>query len=231
MTENSYFSNRYFISVLKTKTCDLVIKPTTSVRNLGAILDSHLDMEHHVNSVCRSCHLQIRHIGKIRQYITETLALSLVNSLVTSRLDYCNSLLFGCSKSVINKLQLVQNTAARLITEHITPTLKKLHWLPVSCRIEYKMLTLVYKALHGQSPGYISDMLEMYTPTRLLRSQQDATLFVVPKTRTATYGDRSFASAAPRLWNGLPLNVQDCATLQMFKKSLKTFYFRKHYGA
>ena len=95
---------------------DSVIKTTTSVRNLGAILDSHLDMEHHVNSVCRSCHLQIRHIGKIRQYITETLALSLVNSLVTSRLDYCNSLLFGCSKSVINKLQLVQNTAARLIT-------------------------------------------------------------------------------------------------------------------
>jgi len=83
------------------------------------------------------------------------------------------------------------------------------------------MLTLVYKALHGQSPGYISNMLEMYTPTRLLRSQQDATLLVVPKTRSATYGDRSFASAAPRLWNCLPVNVRDCATLQMFKKSLK----------
>jgi len=100
-----------------------------------------------------------RHVGQIPSKL-----------FVTSRLDYCNSLLFGCSKYVINKLQLVQNTAAIVITrsprfEHITPTLKKLHWLPVSCRIEYKLLTL-----------------EMYTPTRLLRSQQDATLLVVPKT-------------------------------------------------
>jgi len=113
-----------------------------NVRNLGAIFDTYLDMNHHVNAVSRTCYTQIRNISKIRQYLTIYATKSLVNSTITSRLDYCNGLLYGANQSVIKRLQVVQNTAARLITKtpkhaHINPVLKQLHWLPVNRRVEY----------------------------------------------------------------------------------------------
>lgn len=143
------------------------VKQSTCVRNLGAFLDSRMDMEHHVNTVCKSCYSQLRQIGRIRQYLTIDATKSVINSLVTSRLDYCNSLLNGLPKTVLNKLQIVQNTAARIITRtsrssHITLVLKELHWLPVQYRIHFKILTHTYKALHGQSPEYVSSILEVY---------------------------------------------------------------------
>ena len=199
------------------------------------MLDSHLDMDKHVNSVSRSCFMQIRQIGQIRQYLTVDATKSLINSLVTSRLDYCNSLLSGSPKIILNKLQNIQNTAARLITRtprynHITPVLKDLHWLPVQYRVEYKVLTHVFKALNGKSPGYIRSMLEVYTPQRQLRSQYDSVLLVVPRMRTVTFGDRCFTAAAPKLWNALPTALRDSKTLPSFKKALKTHYFTKAYS-
>lgn len=112
------------------------IKPSSCVRNLGVWLDSKMDMQQHVNSVCKSCFGQIRQIAHIRQYLTMDATKSLVNTLVTSRLDYCNALLSGVPKTILNKLQDVQNTAARVVTRtsrycHISPILKELHWLPV----------------------------------------------------------------------------------------------------
>ena len=207
------------------------IKPTKCVRNLGAFLDTHLTMEQHVNAVSRSCYGHLRQISHIRPYLTSNATKTLVNSLVTSRIDYCNALLHGATKATITKLQTVQNTAARIVTktsryEHITPVLKTLHWLPVNQRIEFKILTHTYKALHGRSPLYIQNMLQIYAPTRDLRSRNNATTLIVPKTRTVTFGDRSFAHAAPRLWNALPDNIRNCDTLAAFKKSLKTHIFK-----
>ena len=212
-----------------------VIKPTSHVRNLGALLDSHLDMEQHVNSISRSCYMQIRQIGQIRKYLTVDATKSLINSHVTSRLDYCNSLLSGSSKSILDKLQRVQNTAARVITKtsrysHITPVLRELHWLPVHTRVEFKVLVYVFKALHGQVPIYIRNLLEVYTPRRQLRSQDECFPLVVPKTRTVTYGDRCFMTAAPKLWNALPNNLRSCETLPSFKRALKTHFFMKVYS-
>ena len=149
---------RTFISVGKQSPCMLSFVDMTYIRygvrgrNLGAWLDSRMDMEQHVNSVCKSCFGQIRQIGHIRQYLTTDATKSLVNSLVTSRLDYCNALLSIVPKTILNKLQNVQNTAARVVTRtsrycHITPILKELHWLPVQYRVQYKSLTHTYKAL------------------------------------------------------------------------------------
>jgi len=211
---------------------DSVIKPSTCARNLGAFLDSKLDMEQHVNSVCRSCYAQLRQIGHIRRYLTIDATKTLVNSLVTSRLDYCNSLLRGLPNTTLSKLQTVQNTAARIITgvsrfDHITPVLKELHWLPIHCRIDFKILTLTFKALNDKSPSYIKNLLKVYKPQRDLRSQSDHLTLVVPRSRTVTYGDRSFFVAAPSLWNALPMGLRNSSTLDVFKKSLKTHLFLK----
>lgn len=211
------------------------IEPSTSVRNLGALFDSRMDMEQHVNSASRSCYAQLRQIGHIRQYLTTEATKSLVNSLVTSRLDYCNALLSGVSKTILNKLQKVQNTAARIISRtsrynHITPILKELHWLPVQYRIQHKILTHTYKALNNQSPMYTKDLLQIYKPKRDLRSQNASTSLVVPRSRTVTYGDRSFSIAAPKLWNALPSGIRDSGTLYSFKRSLKTHLFIQAYG-
>ena len=172
-------------------------------------------MERHVNSVCKFCFGQY---GKlVRQFLTTDAAKSLVNSLVTSRLDNCNALLYGVPKTILNKLPNIQNTAARVVTRtssfsHITPILKELHWLPLQYRVQYKILTHTYKAPHDQSLGYIKKLLNVYMPRRNLRSQNNHLILEVPKSRTAIYGDRSFAIVAPKLWNALPPGVRECST-------------------
>ena len=95
----------------------------------------------------------------------------MVNALVVSKLDYCNGLLYGLPNYLVHKLQMVLNSAARLVTltsksNHITPILRKLHWLPVSARIDYKILVIVYKCLNGTAPKYLRAMLQLYSPTR-----------------------------------------------------------------
>ena len=99
----------------------------------------------------------------------------LVNALVISRVDYCNCLLFGIHVYQRDKLQRIQNTAARLAmglkrSDHVTLILKNLHWLPVEKRIEFKILLITYKTIHGQSADYLKPLIEMYQPSRALRS-------------------------------------------------------------
>ena len=125
--------------------------------------------------------------------------------------------------------------AARLLMhvkkhEHITPTLVDLHWLPVSHRITFKLLLLTFKALNNMAPSYICDLLVKYKPSRTLRSS-DASLLVVPQSQLATYGDRAFSIAAPRLWNNLPLCLRNCSSLAVFKSELKTYLFEDAYHA
>ena len=119
-----------------------------------------------------------------------SVAEKLINSFVFSRIDYCNGLLVGVSKSSLDKLQYLQNSAARVLSgvrarDHITPVLESLHWLPVRYRIDFKILMLAYKSLHNLAPQYLTDLLIPYTPRRNLRSSQSG-LLVVPKTRLHT---------------------------------------------
>jgi hypothetical protein len=227
--------NQQHVETITVTIGDENIKPSNSVRNLGAVLDNNMTLEKHINSVCRSCYGQLRQIGHIRKYLNTDATKSLVNSLVTSRMDYCNALLYGVPKTTLNKLQHLQNTAARIITgtsrfEHITPVLKKLHWIPVVYRVDFKILMQTYKALHDQSPIYLKHLLALYQPTRNLRSKNSSKQLVVAKSRTVRYGERSFSSVAPKLWNALPDSIRDSKTVDVFKKSLKTHFFQKIYS-
>ena len=210
-TEVIVFSSKHneqFVGDITITISASLIKPAKVVRNLRAFFDSRMNMESHVNSVCRSSYAKLRQISHIRQYITSDATKSLVNSLVTSRLDYCNSLLYGLPKTSLNKLQTVQNTAARIISKascscHITSILKELHWLPIDSRIKYKICTLTYKALHNQAPAYIKSLLELYTPKRTLRSQDNTLILVQLTSKTVSYGDHCFCVCV-RLGCGIP---------------------------
>ena len=146
--------------------------------------------------------------------------------IASSRLDYCNSLLYGSSAENIQKLQRTQNTLARVVTGSrsrtgSTPLLQGLHWLPVDYRIRYKISTLTYKILQ-QQPTYLQPLLSRYIPARSLRSGKQIQL-IIPRTNTRIR-TRAFSVAAPNIWNSLPLNVRDVATLGTFPSHLKTLF-------
>ena len=209
------------------------IHSNNSVRSLGVLLDSQLRMEAQVNSLCKSAYFHLRNIGRIRQHLNCAPLETLVHALVASRMDYCNSLLSGYPKAVINKLQHLQNSAARLITltnkrEHITPVLIDLHWLPVTFRIQFKLLLLVFKALHGTAPDYLSELLIPRSCSRTTRSSTSL-LLVQPRTKLVSCGDRAFSTLGPKLWNSLPANLQNTDSLTVFKSHLKTHSFQLTY--
>ena len=236
-TEMIVFSPKHQVSSCPPRSIevgDFTVKESACIRSLGVHLDKHLKMEKQVNATVRSCYLNVRNIGKIQKYVDEDACKTLVQSLVISRLDYANALYVGLSKDLLHRLQLVQNTAARIITrtsrkQHITPILYDLHWLPVEQRIKYKLMLHTFKALHGQAPRYIQDMLEFYTPSRVLRSASQHKL-KVPRTRTVTYGKKSFTAVTAKLWNELlPSSLKSETELHSFKSSLKTVLFKEYY--
>ena len=116
-----------------------LLHPVDSVRNLGVWFDAEFSFSEHVKRTCKPCFLQMCDLRRIRQYLTPEVAVLAASALVTSRLDYCNSLFRGLSCFNQHKLQSIQNTLDQIVTNHrkyahVTPILKQLHWLPVKYR-------------------------------------------------------------------------------------------------
>ena len=156
---------------------------------------------------------------------------TLIHAFVTSKLDYCNALLSGLSQNQIQRLQYVQNSAARLLTgtrkyNSITPILRELHWIPVAERIHFKILLLTFKSLNGMAPFYLRELLSPYILSRTLRSSSKSSL-VIPRCNLKTYGQRAFSYTAPVLWNSLPEDMRSCKSLTTFKTKLKTFLLKR----
>ena len=210
------------------------VKFSSSARNLGYTISNTMSLELHVTNVCRSAYLALRQISSIRQFLSEDATKKLVCSFVLSRLDYCNSMLSGCPKYLVDRLQKVQNSAARLVfktkkRQHVTPLLKTLHWLPIQARIDYKLSVLCHNYISGSAPEYFGQLLTIYTPSRQLRSSADDSILVIPKVRTKTFGERSFLFCASRQWNSLPLNIRSIQSITSFKAALKTYLFNNYY--
>ncbi len=206
-----------------------LIMPSTKVRNLGVLIDFTLSFNHHFGKVVNTAFFDLRNISHIRSSLRQQDVETVIHAFVTSQLDYCNSLLYGLSDNNIKRLQYIQNSAVRLIAhtiknDHITSILYHLHWLPVSLRINYKILIFTYKALHNLSLTYLSDLLLPYVPARSLRSSSEG-LLVTPKFLLVTMRARAFSVVAPRLWNVLPQNICQASSLLSFVNLLKTHFF------
>ncbi|KAK3545265.1 hypothetical protein QTP70_002782 [Hemibagrus guttatus] len=189
------------------------ISPSATAHNLGVTMDNQLSFSSHVTNVTGSCPFLLYNIRRIQPFLSTQATQVLVQSLVISRLDYCNSLLAGLPLNAIRPLQMIQNAAARLVfnlpkISHTTPLLRSLHWLPVAARIRFKTLMLAYKAKNGPAPSYLKALVTPRTAPRSLRSTSTARL-VPPSLRekSLAYRLRSlvFSVLAFWLWIGFTL--------------------------
>ena len=215
--------------------CGDKISPATKARNIGFIFDSIMDCRAQITQTCKSGWFHLSKIGKIRQYLDEGATKILVHAFITSRIDMNNCLYLGLPDNQIRKLQLLQNAAARIIMRlpkhcHITETLHELHWLPVSSRIHFKIILMVYKALNNMAPQYLTDLLTWKPSTARNMRSNNQNLLMVPKSNTVTYGDRNFTNVAPSWWNALPHHLRDCDNIITFKRLLKTHLFKLAYN-
>ena len=204
------------------------ISPSKSARNLGFIFDNHLSHHAQISSISRSSFFQIRQLRQIRSSLDTKTSITLANSLVSSKLDYCNSLYFNLPNTSLKRLQAIQNSLARVVLkvkrhDHITPSLRKLHWLPVHQRIIFKIACITFKTIQNQSPAYLHQLLIHHNPSRSLRTRHQNTL-VCPRIHS-NLGRRSFSYASPTIWNSLPANLRSLDSLSSFRSALKTFLF------
>ena len=215
---------------------DALITPVSTVRDLGVHLNSDVTMTTHVTATVRACFAVLRQIQSVRRSLPRATLVTLLRALVISKLDYCNSVLAGVTRTQLARLQSVLNAAARLVfharrSEHVTPLLRDLHWLKVPERIQFRLCVLTFRCLHGSAPTYLSDGLHLTTASevnRRLRSADVLTLSV-PATRRSTLGDRAFPVAAARAWNSLPSAMQSAPSLGVFCRRLKTFLFESSF--
>ena len=200
------------------------IRFVTSAKNLGVILDNVLSFEPQIKQVVKSCYGTLRKISKIKSFLSKDHLKTLVSSFIFSKIDYCNSLYTGVDKRWINMLQLVQNSAARLIRskenqQHLTTEqcVRNYHWLPVEKRIFFKLLLIVHKCVHGKAPKSLSALVKFGGSSRTNKLE-------VPRSK-GIYGSRAFSISGPKLWNLIPKDIRCEAITDTFKTKLKTFLF------
>ena len=153
------------------------------------MLDTPLTKKNQFANLVGTANFEHRCINSIRQYLSVEATQKLVSAFVMSRLDYCNSLLYGCSQYLMNRLQKVQSNAACLIlkvpkTDHITPHLQTLHCLPVNARIQYKICSLCFNVINSSGPQNLANLLKIYAPSRQLRSSADSCTLCIPSIHT-----------------------------------------------
>src|SRR6266536_5913801 len=151
------------------------VQTSNHLKIVGVTIDKSLSFDQHVSNICRECNFHIRGLRHIRPLLDQTSASILGCSIVNSRLDYCNAILAGTSSHNISRLQIIQNNLARVVCnascrDSASALLRKLHWLPVKFRIDYKIAIITRTTLVDHTPLYLYDLLAFYNPTRTLRS-------------------------------------------------------------
>ena len=193
------------------------------VKNLGFTMDNKLNFQNQIIMLKKKCFCTIRNIFKIRYLLSADDIKIVVNSMIMSCLDYCNCLYFGIGEKLLNQLQIIQNSAAKVITgkkkhDHVGSDLTMLHWLDIKKRIIFKIALLAYKAINGLAPAPIQDMFQYAHYGHALK-------LVTPYVRSK-YGQRSFSFVATKLYNNLPSYITCADNTTSFKKLLKTFLFK-----
>ncbi len=219
---------------------DNKLTPSDTVRNLGVKLDSSLNMAQHISDVIKSCYYHIKDLRRIRRHLTKSVAITLSNALVGSKIDYCNSLFHGITDKQMRRLQGVQNTLCRIVTRtsrysSITGPMMSLHWLPIKFRIRFKINLLTYRVYNTHYPVYLESCIQPYKspyPTRLsdpVRHTLDVPYFQYKKHNSFVQLKNSFAYTAPRLWNSLNETCRSAPSVGAFRARLKTYLWAQAY--
>ena len=185
--------------------------------------------------MCQNTYYNLWNISKLRKSLSKETIKIAVNSLVTPHLDYGNALLYGVNSQFINRLQVAQNSAVRLIEglkrhDHVSKSMKELHWLPIPARIQFKLMTTIWKILNNMAPEYLTGLVQLKPENEPNLRSNDKGLLLVPNSRNQNnFEDRAFHYSAPSLWNSLSVKLRNSKTLVLFRKRLKTHLFTKFY--
>ena len=200
------------------------IRFVKSAKNLGIVLDEKLSFEGQIITLVKSCFHIIRNLSRIKDFLTYEQLRTAISAYILSKLDYCNSLYYGINSVLLNKMQYVQNSAARLLRKkgnfHQLDTnacFKKLHWLRIRERIIFKICLLVHKSLVGTAPSSLKKLLSFTLSERTLK--------LVQLPYCSNFGKRSFSRIGPKIWNLLPMDLRLENSTTKFKTDLKTFLF------
>ena len=241
----SHWTNTHFLKLNKTKTHVMVfgnksfkqsvnlsgclnssgslLPLSHSTKLLGAHLDDTLSFNLHVSKTVSSSLIILKNVRSIRKFLTPDAAAILIHSIVTSKLDQCNSLLFNVSSTNLSKLQRIQNFALRTVLNlhprsHVTQHYHDLHWLTVNQRIHFEILSFVFKCIHCLAPSPLAAKVQLSSPLDMLLDLSQ--FFPV-----SSFGKRAFSYYAPRCWNALPRCLPVIPCLDTFKAHLKHHLF------
>ena len=194
------------------------VSPSSRVRDLGVVFDQYLTFHDHIIGICKSTHFHLRGIGRIRNHLTFDATAQLIHALIISRLDFCKSILYNLPNKQIERLQRIQNQAARMLKRiprrsHITHALRELHWLRIHDKFFFKSLLLTHKAVNNTAPEYLCDLIRLNVKSTTIRTRayfDPCLLCVSPISKTCanSFFDGSFVYAAPTLWNALDLDIR-----------------------
>ena len=212
-----------------------LVVPSRSVCCLGVHLDNHLSFTVHISRLVSSSFAILRQIRSIRRSLNRSLLVSIVSSLVISKIDYCISLLYGLPNVQQKRLQSVLNACARIIFfssrfSSVSPMLQALKFLPIKNMIDYRIAVVTHNCLHNRAPEYLTENIQSCSKVvslSRLRSSSSSRV-MQPSSRRATLGGRAFPSAAAYTWNKLPSDISSLTNISIFKKKLKIHLLQSH---
>ena len=211
------------------------LSPCVSIKTLGMLFDNKLNLSDHLNKVVSICYSNLRNLGKIASKLSVKLKIQLVHSMILCHLDYCNALFYGLLDCMLRRLTKVLYAAVRFIFSfkysqrryHMLPFLKKLHFLPIKYRINFKIALLVFKCLKHCAPGYLQELIVLHKPSAAYDFRRNCDLLLLEKTSQLNYNksESIFSHASVTVWNDLPLDIRESSSISSFKTKLKTHYF------
>ena len=213
----------------------ITLEPELKAKNLGFVFDHQMNLDDEVTATLQVCNMNLRNLWKIGKHLSHELKVQLVHSSVLFFLDYCNSAYGSLTEANIRKLQKAQNDAARFVfgiydykakRQPVSPLLKRLHFLPVRYRIDYKIALLTFKCLNNLAPQYLSSLITVREPNRRA-SRLDDDYYVLSRPAKPNFKrtEGAFCHAAPRIWNNLPYRLRCLTDIDLFKKTLKSHFF------
>ena len=206
-----------------------LVSPVRSVRDLGIFIDADVTMRTQVTQTCSKCFAALRQLRSIRRSVSNDVMQSLIVALVFSRLDYCSAILAGLPKQLLDRLQSVQNAAARLIfkacrQDHIQPLLRRLHWLRTPERVSFRLVVLVYRCLHGSAPGYLASDLGLRSSARVT-PKRTSTTALFDYISAGRFTHCAFYHWRPRLSSDCCIGLEQFAVVASFSQQTENRTF------